>query len=76
MSETVLVALLSLLGTLGGTLGGILVSNKLTTYRIERLEEKVEEHNKVVERTIRLEGEMKEVQHEVQDLKKYHQPGN
>ena len=74
MSETVLVAVLSLIGTLGGTLGGILVSNKLTTYRIECLEEKVAEHNKVVERTYKLEGQMQEVQHEVHDLKKYHTP--
>lgn len=74
MSETVLVAVLSLIGTLGGTLGGILVSNKLTTYRIEQLETKVEAHNKVVERTIKLEGEIKEVQHEIADLKKYHTP--
>ena len=32
---------MSLIGTLAGTFGGILVSNKLTTYRIEQLEKKV-----------------------------------
>ena len=42
MSETIIVSLISLLGTLGGTLGGILVSNKITNYRIEQLENKVE----------------------------------
>ena len=41
---------MSLIGTLAGTFGGILVANKLTTYRIEQLEKKVAEHNKVVER--------------------------
>lgn len=40
MSETVIVALLSLLGTLGGTLGGILATSKLSNYRIEQLEKK------------------------------------
>ena len=74
MSEPVLVAILSLVGTLVGTLGGILVSNKLVVYRIEQLEKKVEKHNSVVERTFKLEGEMKEVQHEVCDLKEYHKP--
>lgn len=74
MSEPVLVAVLSLVGTLVGTLGGILVSNKLVLYRIEQLEKKVEKHNSVVERTFKLEGEMKEVQHEVCDLKEYHKP--
>ncbi|MCH5352944.1 MAG: hypothetical protein J1E06_05725 [Acutalibacter sp.] len=69
MDSTVLVGLLSLAGTLIGTLGGILASNKLTTYRIERLEEKVNKHNQVIERTYRLEGQMTEVQHDIRDLK-------
>ena len=46
---TLAVAGMSLIGTLAGTFGGILVANKLTTYRIEQLERKVSEHNKVVE---------------------------
>lgn len=74
MTETIISAVLSLAGTLIGTLGGIIVSAKLITYRIEQLEKKVEKHNCVVERTYKLEGEVKELQHEVSDLKKYHQP--
>ena len=35
---TLAAAWMSLVGTLAGTFGGILVSNKLTTYRIEQLE--------------------------------------
>lgn len=56
MSETVIVSLISLIGTLGGTLGGILVSNKLTNYRLEQLEKKVNEHNSLVKRTYELEA--------------------
>lgn len=41
---TLAVAGMSLIGTLAGTFGGILVSNKLTTYRIEQLERKVAAH--------------------------------
>lgn len=63
MSETVLVALLSLVGTLAGTLGGILVSNKLVNYRLQQLEKRVQAHNNLVERTYHLEGEM-ELLHE------------
>ena len=63
MSEGVIVAVLSLVGTLAGTFGGILVSNKLTNYRLEQLEKKVQAHNNLVERTYHLEGEM-EVVHE------------
>lgn len=74
MTETIWVALLSLCGTLVGSLGGILVANKLVNYRLAQLEEKVEKHNNLVERTYKLEGQMVEVQHEINDLKKYHLP--
>ena len=63
------VAAMSLAGTLAGTFGGILVSNRLTTYRIEQLEAKVAAHNSLVERTYKLEGQMTEVQHDIRDLK-------
>ena len=55
MSETVVVSMISLIGTLLGTFGGIMTSNRLTGYRIEQLEKKVEKHNNVVERVFRLE---------------------
>lgn len=55
LSDTIIVGVLSLLGTLGGSLFGILAANKLTTYRIEQLEKKVEKHNDVVERVALLE---------------------
>lgn len=42
MSDIVLVALLSLIGTITGSFAGILVANKLSNYRIEQLEKKVE----------------------------------
>ena len=76
MNDTVIVGILSLIGTLAGTFGGILTANKLITYRIERLEEKVNKHNNLIERTFILEGQMKEVQHEITDLKGYHRPSN
>lgn len=55
MSETIIVPLLSLLGTILGTFGGILTASKLTNYRIEQLEKKVEKHNHVIERVYELE---------------------
>ncbi len=69
MSEGVLVALLSLAGTLLGSLGGILTANRLASYRIEQLEKKVEKHNQVMERTFCLEGRMTEAEHDIRDLK-------
>ena len=50
MSEGMLAALLSLLGTVTGTFGGILVSNKLVNYRLEQLERKVDQHNTLIDR--------------------------
>ena len=70
MSETILVALLSLLGTLIGTFGGIVTGSKLMMYRIEQLETKVEKHNGVIERTYKLEGEVLELQHDITDIKR------
>ncbi len=55
MSETVIIAIISLGGTLFGTLGGIVASGKLTGYRIEQLEEQVKKHNSLVERMYKLE---------------------
>lgn len=70
MQPEIIVALLSLIGTLAGSLLGVLASNKLTNYRIEQLEKKVAAHNQLVERTYKLEGEMQEVQHDIRDLKR------
>jgi len=55
MSEAIVVAGISLVGTLCGTWGGIMTANRLTAYRIEQLEKKVEKHNSVIERVFRLE---------------------
>lgn len=55
MSETIIVAILSLIGTLAGSLLGIIAANKLVIYRIEQLEKKVEKHNNVLERVYDLE---------------------
>ena len=77
MTETVIVSIISLIGTLGGTLGGIIISNRLTTYRIEQLEKKVEKHNQVVERTFKLEEDiliheekLKVANHRIDDLER------
>lgn len=44
MDSTIVIGLLSLLGTVIGTFGGIMASNKLTNYRIEQLEKKVDKY--------------------------------
>ena len=55
MSEAIVVAGISLAGTLCGTWGGIMTANRLIAYRIEQLEKKVDKHNSVIERVFKLE---------------------
>lgn len=69
MSEPILTAFFSLIGTLIGTFGGIITGSKLMNYRIEQLEKKVEKHNNVVERMFIAEGHIEELQHDVKDIK-------
>ena len=75
MSETILVALIGLAGSGAGAFGGILVSSKLTQYRLEQLERKVEVHNQVIDRVYKLEErtelqeeKIKVANHRIEDL--------
>ena len=74
MSDAVLVAVISGVCTLLGSCGGVIASSRLTQYRLAQLEKQVEKHNRLIERTFRLEGRVDEAEHELRDLKKYHQP--
>lgn len=65
MSDTIIVALLSFLGTCVGSLAGI----SLIKYRITQLEKKVEKHNSVVERTYHLEDDIKYIKEDIKELK-------
>lgn len=68
MEPEIVVALLSLVGTLGGSFLGVLASNKLINYRIQQLEKKVEKHNNLVERMVLVETEVKPAQHRLDSL--------
>jgi len=74
MGEVVQAALISGGFALLGSALGVIASAKMTNYRIEQLEKTVEKHNKVVERMFRIEGRMDEAEHEIKDLKQFHQP--
>ena len=50
MNSTVIVAIISFAGTLVGTAGGIIASGKLTQYRLEQLEKKVDSYSNVASR--------------------------
>ena len=68
MPEAVAVAALSLLGTLLGSLGGVIASSKLTNFRLEPLERKVQAHNNLIERTFQLEAAVLPQETQAQDM--------
>ena len=75
--EAIIVALIGLAGSAAGSLCGVLVSSKLTQYRLEQLEKKVEVHNKVIDRVYKLEErtelqeeKIKVANHRIEDLER------
>ena len=75
MPETVIVAIISLTGTLFGSLAGVVASGKLTGYRIDQLEQQVKKHNNVIERMFKIEErtsvveeQIKVANHRIDDL--------
>jgi hypothetical protein len=77
LPENVIVALIAFGGTLVGTFGGIITSSRLIEYRLKQLEKKVNEHNKLVDRTYRLEKtcsvldeKIKVANHRIEDLER------
>ena len=79
INSEIIVSLIALLGSAVGTFGGILLNVRLTNYRIEQLEKKVDRHNNVIERVYLLEKadaveeeELKVINHRLADLEQYH----
>lgn len=70
MDNEIIVAVFACLGTAAGSLGGIVASSKMTNFRLQQLEKKVDEHNTVIKRTFVLEEQMKVANHRIADLEK------
>ena len=77
MSDAIIVAVLSLIGTLAGTYFSNRKGQILIAYRLEQLEQKVNKHNQVIERTYKLqeltaiqEEKLKVANHRIDDLEK------
>lgn len=81
MSETLIVAALGFLGTLSGSYFANRKSSALIAYRLEQLEDKVNKHNQVIERTYELEKReevvsehLKNIDQELGRLGDFHKP--
>ena len=79
MSTEIITSIIACAGTVIGSFFGVLASNRLTTYRIKKLEEKVDKHNNVIDRVYHLETreavigeEIKVANHRISDLEEYH----
>lgn len=68
ISENIMIALIALLGTCAGSFGGIVTSSKLTAYRLRKLEEKVDKHNRFAERMPVVEEQIKVINHRIEDI--------
>lgn len=68
MTDIIAVALVSLVGTLVGTFGGIITASKLTNYRIEQLEKKVDKHNSFAEKIPLIQNDIKVANHRIDGL--------
>ena len=75
MSDAIVVAFLSCIGTAAGSIVSVMTANRITNYKIESLEEQVKKHNNVIERTYKLEEkfavldeQVKVANHRISDL--------
>lgn len=73
MTETIIVAVLSMIGTLAGAYFANRKSTALIAYRLEQLEEKVNQHNNVIERTYNLERRVSVDEEKLKQLERYHE---
>ena len=68
MNDGLVSALVALVGTMFGTFGGIVTSGKLTNYRIEQLEKKVDAHNSFALKIPILEERLKAIQNKINEI--------
>lgn len=69
MPSDIIVAILALCGTLVGSIAGIVASNKLVVYRIERLENVINKVDSAIERIVILEQNEKAQWNRIDDMR-------
>ena len=66
--ETIIVAIIALIGTISSGILSAIISNNLMKYRVEQLEKKVDKHNNLIDRMYKAESNI--IQEEVEQLEK------
>lgn len=62
-------SIISIIGTLGGAFLGVVTSARLTAYRIEQLEKKVDKHNRFAEVIPVIQSQISNIYHEINEIK-------
>jgi ABC-type lipoprotein release transport system permease subunit len=68
MSSEIMVAIISFCGMVVGSISGMVISAKLTNFRLAQLEKKVEKHNSLIERMYAAETDIKALYRRVEVL--------
>ena len=66
MTSEIVIAVLSFLGTVVGSYSGL----KLTSYRVEQLEKKVDKHNNFAERIPVINTDIQRIYHKIDELER------
>lgn len=69
MAETIIVAMLALVGNIAVSTVSIFATRNLVTYRLGELEKKMDKHNNVVERLAVAENSLKSAHHRIDEIK-------
>lgn len=69
MNAEVIIAICTLAGTIVSGVISAIISGRLTNYRIKQLEMKVDKHNNLIERTYKLEEDIKVLETEINHMK-------
>ncbi len=74
MDSEVLVAIIALIGTVTGSISGIMISSKLSNYRIEQLEIKLDKYisnqDKLKEKVLLLEKDILSFREKLEDIER------
>lgn len=71
MSDVVTVAIVGAIGSGLCSLLGVIASGKLTQYRLQKLEEKVNLHNNLIDRMYKVEKKQSELEQKVEMLHRH-----
>lgn len=69
MHTEFITSIISIIGTLGGAFLGVVTSARLTAYRIEQLEKKVDKHNRFAEVIPVIQSQISNIYHEINEIR-------